>query len=245
LLTPLFSFVNPGRITYEEQSSIPLKVDMTRLNLDQDIQQVKDEILILGSMVEQAMTQAVEALKNNDLERSKAILNYDQRINEKRYHLEGTVITLIATQQPMAHDLRVLAAALEICTELERMGDYAKGIASINLRSGGLSLPKILRDIHYMAQKTLDMLHRSLTAFVEEDKQAATVIARDDDIIDALYEQLYFEMMDLLAEEPENIERANYVLWVGHNLERMADRVTNICERTVYIKTGDLTVEFG
>jgi phosphate transport system protein len=125
------------------------------------------------------------------------------------------------------------------------MGDYAKGIASINLRSGGLSLPKILRDIHYMAQKTLDMLHRSLTAFVEEDKQAATVIARDDDIIDALYEQLYFEMMDLLAEEPENIERANYVLWVGHNLERMADRVTNICERTVYIKTGDLTVEFG
>jgi phosphate transport system protein len=218
---------------------------MTRTNLDRDIQQIKDEILILGSMVEQAMLQAVDALKNHDMDQSKIILEYDKRINAKRYNLEGTVIAIIATQQPMAHDLRVLAAILEVGTELERMGDYAKGIASINLRSGGLSLPKILRDIHYMAQKAVDMLHRALTAFVDEDKHAAEHIARADDVIDALYEQLYFEMMDFVAEQPENIERANYVLWVGHNLERMADRVTNICERTVFIKTGDLTVEFG
>ena len=218
---------------------------MSRINLDQDIQQAKDEILILGSMVEQAMMQAVEALKNHDLERSKIILDYDKRINEKRYSLEGTVIAIIATQQPMAHDLRVLAAILEVCTDLERMGDYAKGVAAINLRSGGLSMPKILRDIQYMSQKAVDMLHHALTAFVDEDKNAATNIARDDDVIDALYEQLYFEMMDFVVEQPENIERANYVLWVGHNLERLADRVTNICERTIYIKTGDLTVEFN
>ena len=218
---------------------------MTRLSLDQNIQQAKDEVLILGSMVEQAIVQAVDALINHDLEHSKTILEYDKRINEKRYSLEGSVIASIATQQPMAHDLRVMAAVLEVSTELERMGDYAKGIATINLRSGGLNMPKILRDIQYMSQRAIDMLHRSLTAFVDEDKRLAMIIVRDDDVIDALYEQLYFEMMDYIAEQPENIERANYVLWVGHNLERLADRVTNICERTVFIKTGDLTIEFN
>ena len=218
---------------------------MTRLSLDQNIQQAKDEVLILGSMVEQAIVQAVDALINHDLEHSKTILEYDKRINEKRYSLEGSVIASIATQQPMAHDLRVMAAVLEVSTELERMGDYAKGIATINLRSGGLNMPKILRDIQYMSQRAIDMLHRSLTAFVDEDKRLAMIIVRDDDVIDALYEQLYFEIMDYIAEQPENIERANYVLWVGHNLERLADRVTNICERTVFIKTGDLTIEFN
>lgn len=213
---------------------------MTRLNLDREIQRAKDEILILGSMVEQAMQQSVDALKDHDIERSKTILDYDKRINEKRFSLEGAVIAVIATQQPMAHDLRVLASILEVCTELERMGDYAKGIATIHLRSGGLGMPKILRDIQYMSQKVIDMLHRSLTAFVDEDKHAASVIARDDDIIDALYQQLYFEMMDYVVEQPENIECTNYVLWIGHNLERMADRVTNICERTVFIETGEL-----
>jgi phosphate transport system protein len=217
---------------------------MTHLNLDREIQRAKDEILILGSMVEQAMQQSVDALKNHDIERSKTILDYDKRINEKRFNLEGTVIAIIATQQPMAHDLRILASILEVCTELERMGDYAKGIATINLRSGGLSMPKVLRDIHYMANKVVDMLHRSLTAFVGEDQHTASRIAGEDDLIDALYEQLYFEMMDFVAEQPEHIERANYVLWVGHNLERMADRVTNICERTVFIKTGELALQF-
>jgi phosphate transport system protein len=211
--------------------------------LDHEIQRAKDEILILGSMVEQAMMQSVNALKNQDREQSKVILEYDKRINEKRFYIEGAVIATIATQQPMAHDLRVLASMLEVCTELERMGDYAKGIASINLRSGGLSMPKVLRDIHYMAEQVIGMLHRSLTAFVDEDQHAATKIARDDDLIDALYEQLYFEMVDYIAEQPENIERANYVLWAGHNLERMADRVTNICERVVFIKTGELAVQ--
>jgi phosphate transport system protein len=214
------------------------------MHLDRELQQAKDEILILGSMVEQAMSQSVDALKNHDMACSKTILEYDRQINQKRYDIEGSLIAIVATQQPMAHDLRVLTSILEICTELERMGDYAKGIATINLRSGGLSMPKILRDIQYMAGKVIDMLHRSLTAFVDEDHNTATTIARDDDLIDALYEQLYFEMMDFVAEHPENIERANYVLWVGHNLERMADRVTNICERTVFIKTGELAVQF-
>jgi len=217
---------------------------MTRTYLDREIQRAKDEVLILGSMVEQAMFQSVNALKQHDFDQSKLILEYDRRINEKRFSLEGAVIATMATQQPAAHDLRILVSIFEICTELERMGDYAKGIASINLRSGGLSMPKILRDIHFMAQKVIDMLHSSLTAFVDEDQYAARKIVSDDNLIDALYEQLYFEMMDYVAEQPEKIEQANYVLCAAHNLERMADRVTNICERTVYIKTGDLTKEF-
>jgi phosphate transport system protein len=215
---------------------------MTRTFLNREIQQTKDEILILGSMVEQAMLQSVNALKNHDIDRSKMILEYDKRINEKRFNLEGAVIATIATQHPMAHDLRVLASILQLGTELERMGDYAKGIASINLRSGDLNMPKVLRDIQYMADKVVDMLHRSLTAFVDEDQYIAISIIRDDDLIDALYEQLYFEMMDYVAEQPENHERANLVLWVGHNLERMADRVTIICERTIFIKTGKQAV---
>jgi phosphate transport system protein len=216
---------------------------MTRKNLDREIQMARAEIMILGSMVAQAMQKSVDALRNHDMECSKTILEYDKRINNKRFSLEGTVIAIIATQQPMAFDLRVLASILEVSTELERMGDYAKGIATINLRSGGLGMPKILLDIHFMAHKTIDMLQRSITAFVDEDHRAAAHILKDDDLIDALYEQLYFEMMDYVAEQPENIERINYVLWVGHNLERMADRVTNICKRTVFIKTGELSIQ--
>jgi phosphate transport system protein len=142
----------------------------------------------------------------------------------------------------MAHDLRVLASILQLGTELERMGDYAKGIASINLRSGGLNMPKIMRDIQFMAEKVVDMLHCSLTAFVDEDQNTAYRIINEDDLIDALYEQLYFEMMDYVVDLPENTERANLVLWVGHNLERMADRVTNICERTIFVKTGEQAI---
>lgn len=217
---------------------------MTRSSLDSEIQLAKAEILFLGSMVEQAMLQSIIALRDHDMECSRSLLEYDYRINTERFSLEGAIIAIMATQQPMAHDLRVLAAILDVCTELERMGDYAKGIAAINLRSGGLGLPKVLQDIHYMAQKAIDMLQRSLTAFVDENHSAARLIVKDDDLIDALYEQLYFEMMDYVVEQPENIERANYVLWVGHNLERMADRVINICERTVFIETGKMAVKF-
>jgi phosphate transport system protein len=201
-------------------------------------------LFLEACIVERTLFQSVDALKKHDFEQSKIILEYDKRINEKRFSLEGAVIATMATQQPAAHDLRILASIIEICTELERMGDYAKGIASINLRSGGVGMPKILRGIQFMAQEVIDMLHRSLTAFVDEDQNAARKIVRDDELIDVLYEQLYFEVMDYVVEQPEKIEQANYVLRVGHNLERMADRVANIGERTVFIKTGDLATKF-
>ena len=191
-------------------------------------------------MVEQAMVQSVKALKENDLEASQVVLENDRSINQKRFEIEGSVITMIATQQPMAHDLRLLASILDLCTELERIGDYAKGIAVINLRSGGLSLPKLLNDIFYMSEKAVDMFHRALTAFIDEDTDSARAIAEEDDVIDGFYKQIYIEVIDLVVDNPANIERGNYVLWASHNLERMADRVTNVCERTVFLSTGEL-----
>jgi phosphate transport system protein len=148
---------------------------------------------------------------------------------------------LIATQQPMAHDLRLLASCMEVISELERMGDYAKGIANINIRMGDAPLLKPLIDVPRMAQKDVDMLHRALTAFVNEDVEAAQKIPMEDDEVDALYNQIYRELMTFVISDPTTMERANWLLWVAHNLERVADRVTNICERTVFIATGEMT----
>jgi phosphate transport system protein len=214
---------------------------MVRKTFESEIQQVKDDILILGSMVEKALLDSVEAMRKRDIQWSKRLYQQDKEINEKRFEIESHLMILIATQQPMAHDLRLLASSLEIISELERMGDYAKGISNINLRMGDTPLLKPLIDVPRMAQKGVDMLHRSLTAFVNEDVEAAEKIPVEDDEVDALYNQIYRELMTFVIADPKTIERANWLLWVAHNLERFADRVTNICERTIFIATGELT----
>ena len=213
---------------------------MIRKTFENELQQVKDEILVLGSMVEQSILDSVDALKKRDLKAAESILAADREINKKRFEIESQLMILIATQQPMAHDLRLLASSMEIISELERMGDYAKGIANINLRMGDQPLLKPLIDVPRMAQKDVDMLHRSLTAFINEDTEAARSIPREDDEVDALYNQIYRELMTFVIADPKVIERANWLLWVAHNLERVADRVTNICERTIFIATGEL-----
>ena len=213
---------------------------MLRKTFENEIQQVKDDVLVLGSMVEQAIVDSVEALKKRDLKASERIFDSDREINKKRFEIENQLMILIATQQPMAHDLRLLASCMEIISELERMGDYAKGIANINIRMGDTSLLKPLIDIPRMAQKGVDMLHRALTAFINEDVEAARKIPVEDDEVDALYNQVYRELMTFVIQDPKTIERANWLLWVAHNLERFADRVTNLCERTVFIATGEM-----
>jgi phosphate transport system protein len=216
---------------------------MLRKTFDQELQRVKEEIIVLGSMVEEATLKSVEALKKRDLQAARQIIETDRQINARRYALEENIIVIIATQQPMAHDLRFLASALEIVSELERMGDYAKGIAVINLRMGDQPLLKPLIDIPRMAEKAVDMLHRALTAFIQEDAEAARAIPKEDDEVDALYNQVYRELITFIIEDPKNIERANWLLWAAHNLERFADRVTNICERTIFLVTGQF-IEF-
>jgi len=213
---------------------------MIRKTFETEMQQVKDEILVLGSMVETAILDSVEALKKRDVKEAEKILAADRNINKKRFDIESQLMILIATQQPMAHDLRLLASSMEIISELERMGDYAKGIANINIRMGDEPLLKPLIDVPRMAQKDVDMLHRALTAFVEEDIESSKKIPMEDDEVDALYNQVYRELMTFVIADPKTMERANWLLWVAHNLERVADRVTNICERTIFIATGEL-----
>jgi phosphate transport system protein len=206
---------------------------------EMEIQELKDEIIILGSLVEQATLDSVEALKKRDLELSNKVIAGDTAINEKRFTLENRAMVLIATQQPMARDLRMIASILEVISELERMGDYAKGIGVINVRMGDRPLLKPLIDIPLMAQKGTSMLHRALAAFVNEDAEAALLIPAEDDHVDELYVQVYRELMTYILADPSAIERANWLLWAAHNLERFADRVTNICERTVFVATGE------
>jgi phosphate transport system protein len=213
---------------------------MTRETLTKQIQQIQDEVLLLGSMVEQATLRSVSTLKNRDALEARQVFNDDHLINEKRFAIENAILILIATQQPMAHDLRLLAAMMEVITELERMGDYAKGIAKITMRlqDSPVSIP--IRDIEKMAEMAVDMLHRSLSAFISENPNLAYKISSEDDKVDALYNQVYKTIVAGMISDPQLIDHSNLLMWVVHNLERMADRVTNICERTVFIATGEL-----
>jgi phosphate transport system protein len=219
-----------------------LKVEagMSRETLDRIEQELLDEILILGSMVEKATLDSVESLRTRDVERARQIYDNDQKINEKRFEIENSAIIALATQQPLATDLRILASVLEICTELERMGDYAKGIAKINIRMGDEPLLKPLIDIPKMAEIATEMLQMALTSFVNQDVDVIDGIVSKDDLVDNLYEAVYKELIGITTKDPSVADRANYLLWAAHNMERLADRVTNICERTYYVKTGEL-----
>jgi len=217
---------------------------MLRQTFERELQRLQDELLVLGSMVEHAIADSVDALKKRDLEWSRQLVADDRLINEKRFQIEADVLTLIATQQPIAGDLRVLASTLEIAAELERMGDYAKGIAKISLMIGEEPLIKPLIDIPRMAAKAREMLHRALDAFVRRDIEAARAIPAEDDEVDNLYNQVYRELITLILANPKNIDQANHLLWAAHNLERTADRVTNICERVIFTVTGQM-VEIG
>lgn len=212
---------------------------MSRERFTQELRRLQDEILTLGDMVEGAIRDSVDALKRRDLSTSRRLINYDQRINELRYAIESDTLTLIATQQPMAGDVRILAAILEIASELERIGDYAKGISKINLMIGEGPLSKPLIDISRMADKANSMLHRSLGAFVNRDLELARALPAEDDEVDNLYNQVYREFITMIMADPHNIDQATYLLWAAHNLERTADRVLNICERIIYTVTGE------
>jgi phosphate transport system protein len=213
---------------------------MPREMFDKELQHLQDETLVLGSMVENALVESVAVLKRRDTEGSRHLIAQDRLINKKRFAIENEALILIATQQPMAGDLRVIAAVLDITHELERIGDYAKGIAKINLMLGDAPLVKPLVDIPRMVEKACDMLHRALMAFVQRDIDLARAIPAEDDEVDCLYDQVYRELVTYILADPRAIEGANYLLWVAHNLERAADRVTNICERVLFTVTGEM-----
>ena len=212
---------------------------MPRAEFSRDLRALQDEMLVLANMVEKAIARSLDALKNRDLALSEEVVRDDDVIDRKRMELEERCIDLIATQQPLAGDLRVLITVLHMSVELERMGDYAEGIAKISLMMGNEPPLKPLIDIPRMADKATDMLRRSLDAFVNRDVELANAVCNDDDEVDALYEQVYRELLTYMMASPAVIQRATFLLWVAHDLERIADRTTNIAEHVIYMVTGD------
>ena len=213
---------------------------MPRTDFDRSLQQIQDELLMLGSMVEKSIDRSVLALKSRDLPLSKTIIDDDDLIDDLRNKIEENCISVIATQNPMAGDLRTVISVLYIAEELERMGDYAEGIAKISLSIGKEPMLKPLVDIPRMAEKSSKMLSRSLDALVNRDEQLAIQVCRDDNEVDELYNQVYRELLTFMISDPKTIERATYLLWVSHNIERIADRATNISERVLYLITGKI-----
>jgi phosphate transport system protein len=211
---------------------------MPRTDFDRSLQEIQDELLVLGSMVEKSIDRSVLALKNRDLSLSKTVIDDDDLIDDLRNKIEEKCISVIATQNPMAGDLRTVISVLYIAEELERMGDYAEGIAKISLSIGKEPMLKPLVDIPRMAEKSSKMLSRSLDALVNRDEQLAIQVCRDDNEVDELYNQVYRELLTFMISDPKTIERATYLLWVSHNIERIADRATNISERVLYLITG-------
>ncbi len=213
---------------------------VVRVDFDRHLTRLQDDLLALGSMVEKAVVKALQSLKDRDLELSKQVVKEDDLIDRKRYQLEEQCVELIATQQPIARDLRAIISVLHISVELERMGDYAEGIGRISLMMGQEPPLKPLIDIPRMAEMATSMLRRSLDALVKRDADAAMAVCKDDDHVDALYDQVYRELIFFMLQDPKTIQRATYLLWVAHDLERLADRATNIAERVIFLVTGKM-----
>ena len=211
-----------------------------RESFHRHLHELQDELLVMGSMVEKALERAMEALKNRDLELARQVIANDAKINQKRFDIEEKCVDLIVTQQPMASDLRIIIAVLNIIVDLERIADHAEGNAKIAVMIGNEPPLKPLIDLPRMCQKTVEMLKRSLDAFINRDAEAARRICDEDDEVDNLYDQVFRELLTFMAEDSKTITRATRLIWVGHNLERSADRVTNICERVIYVVTGKM-----
>ena len=217
---------------------------MPREDFERNLKDVEDDVVQLSSMVEKAIFKSIEALKERDINASQKVVDDDDVIDEKQQAIEDRCIDLIALEAPMAGDLRVLIAAMMVANELERMGDYAEGIAKISVSMGNLPPLKPLIDIPRMADKSVDMLRRSTQAFVNRDVESATAVLLADDEVDDIYEQVYRELLTYMMADPSTIQRATYLLWVAHDLERVADRTTNIAERVIYLVTGETKIEY-
>lgn len=211
----------------------------TRSAFDQELQELRDNVLRMGSMVDTAIGRSLQSLKERDQSLARQVIAEDEDINELRFKVEGDCVRLIARQQPAARDLRFIVAVMNIVPDLERMGDHAAGIATIVVRMGDEPLLKPLIDLPRMAQIAREMLRASLDAFVSEnDEQEAMAITIRDEEVDQLYHQIFRELITFMIEDPRTVTRAMYLLFCAHNVERIADRVTNICERVAFVATG-------
>ena len=213
---------------------------MPREDFDLQLNQLQLEVQTLAQIVGKSINRAVDALKRRDLVASQEVVNDDDYIDQKRFEIEDRCVDLIATQQPMAGDLRAIIALLHIVVELERMGDYAEGISKISLSMGDAPPLKPLIDIPRMAEKATTMLNDSIDSLLNRDMVKANAVCQADDEVDDLYDQVYRELLLFMIQDPATIQRATYLLWVAHDLERIADRATNIAERVIFLVSGKL-----
>jgi phosphate transport system protein len=211
---------------------------MTRTAFERQLGEIEEDMLVLAGMVERAIDRSIEALRNRDVELARVVIVEDIDINTKRYDTEERCLELLATQQPLARDLRAIVAILHVIVDLERMGDHAEGIAKIAIMLADEPPLKPYIDIPRMAQIAVAMLRESIEAFKLRDTNLARRVCDRDDEVDALYDQVYRELLIYMLNDPKTIERATHITWIAHNLERIADRVTNICERVVYMVDG-------
>jgi phosphate transport system protein len=212
----------------------------TRATYHKHLRDIEEDVLAMGNKVLKAIDRAIKALQERDLTQAHQIIADDAQINEQRFSIEDKCIELIATQQPMASDLRIIVAVLSIITELERIGDYAEGIAKIVVMIGDEAPLKPLIDIPRMGEITLEMINTSLQSFVTRDVNLAMKAVSLDSVVDALYDQVFRELLTFMMVDPKTTNRATRLIWVAHNLERAADRATNICERVVFTVTGKM-----
>lgn len=213
---------------------------MGRARLDAELGSLERDLLKMGQRVEQAIRLAVQALAQQDADLAQRVVETDVEINQMQRNLEERCYVLIATQQPAAIDLRIILSVVGIATDLERMGDHAEGIAKLAVILSREPLVKPLIDIPRMMEIACDMLRRELQAFVDRDAGAAQEVAAADNDVDALYDQVFRELLVFMMNDPRTIRRATYLLWVAHNLERVADRATNIGERVLFLVTGQV-----
>ncbi|MDQ3094938.1 MAG: phosphate signaling complex protein PhoU [Actinomycetota bacterium] len=213
---------------------------MTRQQFSHNLQELREEIVSMSSMVDKAIARSVDALRRQDVDLARQVMHSDMTINEQRWHIEERALLLLATQAPMARDLRVISTVIHISTELERMADHAAGNAKIAVETANEPLLKPIVDLPRMGDLAREMLSDSITAFINEDEPSARAIVERDDAVDELYDQVYRELLTYMMADPGTINRATHLLWAAHNLERIADRVTNICERVVFQVTGNL-----
>ncbi len=203
-----------------------------------DLKEIEDNVTLMGSMVSKSIGRGIDALVKRDLNLAHQIIADDSMIDKQRFSIEEKCITLMAAQQRQAGELRIIVAILNIIIELERIGDYADGIAKIVIMIGNEPPLKPLIDIPRMGEITIDMISKSIESFISRDVELAMRVVSMDGVMDGLYDQVFRELLTFMMVDPKTTNRATRLIWVAHNLERAADRATNICERVVYTITG-------
>jgi len=206
--------------------------------LQSELEEIFDDLTQMGGLVERAIIQSVEALSDQDVELAQQIIDQDEQVNRLRFDIEDRCFTVLATQQPVARDLRAIVTALNIITDLERMGDYAKGIGQLVIRMQGEDLFLSLDRMPDMAEMVRSMVHAALEAFVEQDINRARQLFEMEDQVDHMYREIFEAAIRDMISGAHSVRRGMHLLFAAHNLERIGDRVTNICERIIFMSTG-------